>query len=160
MKYTIGGRVFVQKELTWKKDAQLIELTQNLFDKISSDEQLTIQVYIKLLFTGKVMGDFLAIVLDEQKPGLIDRVKLRFNKTDFDPRQDPGKLPNSVIHKIFNDFFFLNKAVLKKLITYGDVLTTLIPTIKEMEPLKNSALTSKRKTSRKSKKAETVQSGN
>jgi len=155
-RYLIGGRAYVQQELTWGQDGELGDLVAGMLAKISGSEPVTQHWYIQQLFNTGLIDKFLCIVLKPEPLSYWDRVRLLFKKEEFDILEDVGKAPNTAISQIFEDFFLLNRGLIARLTESAELLSTVAREMIQAAKMENLQLTSKAKISRKSGQKKTT----
>jgi hypothetical protein len=140
MEYKIGGITYVQTELTWGQDKAILKLLNRASGKFDGKEQLNVSAKnaFELLSKYDLLGEFWGIVLQPKKslPYYLHRGKFYllwiFRIRRGSPRQvDLSAASNSLIKEMFEDFFLLNKMLMKKLAGLNDVLNWIMNTMEK-----------------------------
>ena len=137
-KYKIGRVKYTQDELTWKQDKILISLYDKLISLSQSNEDLTLMQLQKLLTKYDLLGEFFAIILKPKisfyylmlKSRLIFKIIFQLKKGSL-KQINIDAASNSLIAKIFEDFFLLNRTLIEKLTSLSDSLGLIAQTAKE-----------------------------
>ena len=136
--YKIGKVKYTQDELTWRQDKILIDLYDKLISLSQSNEDLTLMQLQKLLTKYDLLGEFFAIILKHKfsfayiilRISLIFKVVFRIKKGSL-KQINIDAASNSLIAKIFEDFFLLNKPLITRLSSLGNSLDLIAKTVKE-----------------------------
>ena len=121
--YKIGRITYTQSELTLKKDYQLIKMYNDLMGGPAKDEEIRLKDLQVLLTRHKKLNSFLGIIL---KPKFDIYFILSFKWIGYARgRIDIRHIPNSMLGKLFDDFFLFNKALMTKLTGLGNILESM-----------------------------------
>jgi len=149
--YKIGGVTYTQSELTWGQDKKIMALAQKAQVKLSGKEEITFAAIPDILRKQDLLARFLSLVLKPRfSPALIWMVLRNALRGNFG-RLNVDKATNSQIQKIFDDFFLLNKPLIEKLSSLGDLFSRIAQASAKDEKTasKSSISTMKEKTGRK-----------
>jgi len=121
IEYTIAGVKYYHEELTWGQDKALFKFLSRAAGSFSMDEEIGIQAKraAELLARYDLLGRFWFIVLTPVKDWRYWWMRLRLG---FRREIDLSDAPNSMIGGMMEDFFTLNKALMKKLSSLNDAL--------------------------------------
>lgn len=121
IEYTIGGVKYYHEELTWGQDKALFRFLSRAAGNFSMDEEIGIQAKraADLLARYDLLGRFWYIVLTPEKNWRYWWMRLR---RGFRREIDLSDVPNSMLGGMMEDFFSLNKALMKKLAGLNDAL--------------------------------------
>lgn len=122
--YKIGRATYIQRELTWKQDGQIMRMIGRAAGRFNANDILEIQAekVITFLTRYNLLGEFFGIVLTPVKDVwyYFDRGKtlalwaLRIRRGSW--RQiSIDDAPNSLIGEMMEDFFLSNSSLMKKL---------------------------------------------
>jgi len=123
--YKIGKSRYLQTELTWAQDKALSQLIIKLSKKLTGDNPLTMKELPKMLAKHDLLGEFWGIVLTRKicagyfldLPARIWRLIRLKQSWRF---VDLGGVTNTMLIQMFDDFFLINKAFMKKLSSLGN----------------------------------------
>ena len=123
--YKIGRITYTQSELTLKKDFKLIEMYNSLISGPLKDQELRLKDLQVLLTRQNRLNYFFGIIL---KPKIDAAYIISFKWIGYARGMVAiGEISNSLLVKIFDDFFLFNKALITKLSELGNILE-LMPT--------------------------------
>jgi hypothetical protein len=157
--YRIGKITYYQTELTWGQDKRIMELLNRASGKFNGSDQLKVsaKTAFELLSKYDLLGEFWGIVLipDKPLPYYFHRCKfllgrLLKNKRGSLREIDLSDAPNSLIKEMFDDFFLLNKLLMKKLSGLNSVLDLIAKTMETKENSKSPSTSGKPKPKEKS----------
>lgn len=138
--YKLGRLTYYQEELTWGQDKELARILQESTNKVSGDEELSMNGLLDLLVRYDLLGTFLAIVLKPKRNfqyylwRSFDAVcwALQIRRGSF-RYVSANKASNSLLSEIIRDFFLLNKNVMSSLSNYGSGLELIQMAAQKME---------------------------
>jgi hypothetical protein len=134
-KYKIGRLTYIQSELTLKKDYQLIELYNQLMKGPLKDEEIRLKDLQIMLTRHNRLEQFFKIIL---KPKYDFNYLFSFRWILYAlGRVNIANIPNSLLRKIFEDFFLFNKPLITKLTGLGNILELMAdqPISPQTEPV-------------------------
>lgn len=118
--YKIGHLTYTQSELTLKKDYQLIELYNKLIEGPLKDEEIKLRDLQIMLTRHNRLEQFFRVIL---RPKYDIIYLLSFKWIAYARgRVNIANIPNSMLAKVFEDFFLFNKALITKLTGLGNIL--------------------------------------
>ena len=124
--YKIGKLTFTQNELTWRQDKQLLKMLNQFVGVADAGENVLIPRMFETLQKYDMLGVMLGIILQPKWDWrYCVYVAGQVLKYPFKWRIDwvnVDELSNSEIAEIKDDFFLLNKSVMKKLNDIGSAL--------------------------------------
>jgi hypothetical protein len=146
--YTIGGVKYDHRELTWGQDKELIAMITKISVNVDGNETIAFNAkkLKSLVLKYDILGDFWGLVLIPQKSWqywAAQGAKLlkpwRW-RPGFWRWIDLSPVTNSDLEGMFEDFFLLNKKLMKRLSTLNNVLGLISQTAMAMaeEPKKSS----------------------
>ena len=119
-KYKIGRLIYTQSELTLKKDYQLIELYNQLMEGPLKDEEIRLRDLQAMLTRHNRLEQFFKIILS---PKYDFNYIFSFRWIGYAMgRVNIANIPNSLLTKVFEDFFLFNKPLITKLTGLGNIL--------------------------------------
>ena len=132
--YRIGKISFLHSELTWAQDKALVQLIMKISRIAGEDEALSMKDLPRVLAKHDLLGEFWGIVLQRkvnfwfyvENLRRIWRV-LTFKQSWRFVNLDP--VTNTQLGDMFDDFFLINKAFMKKLSTFGNALGLIAQTV-------------------------------
>ncbi|MCB0374868.1 MAG: hypothetical protein KDD04_03020 [Sinomicrobium sp.] len=117
-KYKIGRITYTQTELTWGNSKRILALFRRL-GILPDDTEIEPKNLQSILTQGDIIGEFLGIILKPQNSAaaFFLRAKAFLLRSIFKrpipyPFINADKAGASILGKVFNDFFFLNKKVI------------------------------------------------
>lgn len=123
--YKIAGKNYVQEELSFDQDKEFWDFYIKVSKK-APEKDITLTEILNLLLDKSLLAELLNIILSPT-PGSPWKVFFGASAA-IGPVSvaDAGKMKNSQIRKILNDFFLLNKAFLSELAKSGNVLGLIV----------------------------------
>lgn len=160
--YRIGRVTYTQEELTWGQTKRLVALLSRAMGRMVDDEVLSIENLVPLLSRYDLIGEALGIALRPRRNGWywIDRAGLLLRLIT---RRRGGSLrqvrldaaANTLVGQVFEDFFFINAPLLKRLTALDGALTWAVQamTTRETAPPSSNSTTTPTAESRKTTEA-------
>lgn len=128
--YRIGRVTYIQEEQTWGQTKRLLALISGAVGRLVDDDSLSIKELVPLLTRHDLLGEFMGIALIPRRNGwwVLDRAALLWKWLTFRRRGSLRQVrleaaSNSLVAQIFEDFFFINKPLLKRLTALDGALT-------------------------------------
>jgi hypothetical protein len=156
IEYKIGGITYEHKELTWGQDKAILALLNRVSGKFDAKDSLNISAKnaFALLQKHDLLEEFWGIVLWPKKSFKYwvehgGRLLNPFTwRRSFRSRVNLSDASNSFIREMFEDFFLLNKSLMKKLLSLSDDLSSIAQILqKPAEDGKKNPSTTKKKSS-------------
>jgi hypothetical protein len=162
IEYKIGGITYYHRELTWGQDKAILALLNKVSGKFDGKDSLNISAKnaFELLQKHDLLEEFWGIVLWPKKSFRYwaehgGRLLNPFTwRRGFLRRVNLSDASNTFIREMFEDFFLLNKSLMKKLLSLSDGLSSIAQILQKPEPetagTKSPSTTKRKKSSAKS----------
>jgi len=152
IKYTINRVEYEHRELTWGQDKKLIAMIKKVSGKVDGKETIAFNAKKLKGLVSKydLLGDFWGLILHPRRDFWYwaqQGVKL------LQPwRWRPGLwrwvnmagVSNSMLEEMFDDFFLINKSLMKRLSGLSEVLSLIVTAAQNGKTEKSSSLTPKK----------------